>query len=146
MQQWNANLRNFKASSGQAPIDDANQFYAGPNDQPQFDALGNIYKAGAASDGGLSYPLTHVGGELAEAAAAASGAGGPLTMAIGAGSDLLKLPIKGAANAYKRANLAQALRQGSAPLTGQAVGQAMPFDVGGGLVNLGLSQGSQYGY
>ena len=94
--------------------------------------------------------MTHIGGELAEGAAAASGMGGPATMAVGAGAHLLKLPIKGLSNMYRRANLRNQIQQAYPTLTGVLPPpSALPSwtpSVGDAIKALTLSQGSQQGF
>jgi hypothetical protein len=51
------------------------QFYNPVKEQPRIQTLADLYRVGAKSDGGLTYPVTHFGSELADGAAAASGLG-----------------------------------------------------------------------
>jgi hypothetical protein len=144
LQGWQTDLTKYGAGPGEAPL--AEQKYYDPaTEQPQIGALDQIYNAGAQKSGGLGYLAGRAGGELAEGAMAASGAGGLLTMGAGIGGHLLKYPIQGLSNMYKRANLGNQLRRGYQPLTGQSVGTAAP-NIGEAIKGLTLSQGSQYGY
>jgi hypothetical protein len=144
LQGWQTDLTKYGASPGEAPITQQ-KYYDPSTEQPQIGALDQIYNAGAQKSGGLGYLAGRAGGELAEGAMAASGAGGLLTMGAGIAGHLLKYPIQGLSNVYKRANLANQLRRGYQPLTGQSVGTAAP-NIGEAIKGLTLSQGSQYGY
>ena len=142
LQEWTTNLNENGISPGDEPLRQQ-QYYA--QGSPEYNALGNIYKAGAQHTGGLSYLAGRAGGELAEAAGAAAGLGGIPTMLLGLGGHVLKYPIQGVQNVYKRANLANTLRQAYPALTGQSVGYNVP-GVGNAIKALALSQGSSYGY
>ena len=143
LQGWQTDLAQRGVSPGDEPVTQQ-KYYNPTTEQPQIDQLNQLYKAGAQHVGGLSYLAGRAGGELAEGAAAA-GLGGIPTRLVGLGGHLLKYPVQGVQNAYKRANLANELRKTYQPLTGQAVGNVAP-NVGELIRSLAVTQGSQYGY
>lgn len=149
LQGWQTDLAKRGMSPGNEPL--AQQKYytsadaQSQNEQPQIDQLDQLYNAGKLSTGGLSYTLGKIGGEGAEALGAAAGLGGAATLGLGAAAHLLKYPIAGVQNLYKRANLANELRQAYPTMTGRSVGYTAP-NVGEAIKALMLSQGSHAGY
>jgi len=146
LEEYANNLNTFGVSPGSDPMKQA-QFY-NPNTQgANIKGWADLYKAGAQHQGGLSYLMGKAGGEGAEALAAGMGAGGPITMAAGLAGHVLKYPIQGLQNAYKRTALRNAIQQQYPGQVGLQQG-VTPYgsNVGDAIKALTLSQGSQWGY